>query len=67
MSYFHTRADLLRYMKMAHSTLKPDGLLFLDLFGGTDAIQKSTRPKKLSNGVTVRDGRAFLPFGGSLF
>lgn len=34
---FHKRAELLRYFRRSLAALAPDGILFLDLYGGADA------------------------------
>jgi len=44
---FETRAELRRYFEGARRGLKPDGLLFLDLFGGTEAYQATTEETRL--------------------
>lgn len=36
--YWHTRADLLTYLRHARTRLKPRGLLVCDLYGGSDAF-----------------------------
>jgi len=44
---FKTR-DLLRaYFKAAHSALNRDGLLILDLYGGTEAIEAKLEPREI--------------------
>lgn len=42
---FQRRAELLRYLRAARQALRPGGLLFLDAYGGTEAIcpEKETR------------------------
>ncbi|UCE88471.1 MAG: class I SAM-dependent methyltransferase [Pseudomonadota bacterium] len=43
---FKTRDELRSYFELAHAGLNPDGLLMLDLFGGTecnDALEEETR------------------------
>jgi hypothetical protein len=36
---FRTRKEMLRYLQQARATLVPDGMLFLDAYGGTEAQQ----------------------------
>lgn len=43
---FGTRPELLDYFRAAHSALQPDGMLFLDAFGGTESectLKETTR------------------------
>ena len=45
---FHRRAELLRYLRAARRALRPDGLLFLDLYGGTEAICPETETRRIA-------------------
>jgi hypothetical protein len=40
--YWHSRRDLLTYLRAARSRLRPKGLLACDVYGGSDAMTPST-------------------------
>jgi hypothetical protein len=43
---FGTRAEMLAYFRAAHASLRPNGMLFLDAFGGTESecsLKEATR------------------------
>jgi SAM-dependent methyltransferase len=60
---FKTWPELLRYMRSAHRALKPDGVLVLDAFGGSDAQVVLEEKKRIAgHGFTyVWDQAAFNP------
>lgn len=52
---FKTR-DLLRtYFRQAHNALNKDGLFFMDIYGGTEAVGTKLEPRKVA-GHTAADG-----------
>lgn len=62
-SIFLTRPELLRYLRAARATLKSDGLLFLDVYGGPEA-QQALRVRRRCRGFTyVWEQRTFDPIG----
>ncbi len=49
---FTERAALLDYFRTARRGLKPDGMLVLDLFGGTESMMESEESRKIDASVT---------------
>jgi cyclopropane fatty-acyl-phospholipid synthase-like methyltransferase len=45
--FFQERATMLRYFKKVHESLVDDGLLFLDVFGGSECYQTQKEKRKL--------------------
>ena len=45
--FFQERATLLHYFKQCHKGLKEDGLLFLDVFGGSECYQTQKEKRKV--------------------
>jgi cyclopropane fatty-acyl-phospholipid synthase-like methyltransferase len=45
--FFQERAIMLRYFKKVHESLVDDGLLFLDVFGGSECYQTQKEKRKL--------------------
>jgi SAM-dependent methyltransferase len=58
---FKDRAVFKRYLKRAHQGLKRDGLLFLELFGGTEAIQVIEEERPYDKFTYVWDQHSFNP------
>ena len=46
---FLTRAELTRYFKFCRASLKPDGLMIVDLFGGTEAEDAVVDRKRIKH------------------
>jgi hypothetical protein len=58
---FKTRPELLAYFRKAHSTLRREGMLALDVYGGWEAL-KSQRERRRNRGFTyVWDQHDFDP------
>jgi len=53
--YWHTRADLVAYLRHARSRLNPDGIFVCDLYGGPDAMI----PKVTTRKMYEKDGTPF--------
>lgn len=53
--YWHTRGDLVRYLKHVRSRLNRGGVFVADLYGGPQALKTGKRTKT----VTLPDGREF--------
>ena len=62
-SVFRTRPDLLRYLRAARATLKSEGLLFLDVYGGPDAQQEKTIRRRCAGFTYVWEQKSFDPIG----
>lgn len=62
-SIFLTRPALLRYLRAARATLRSDGLLFLDVYGGPEAQQPSRVRRRCTGFTYVWEQRAFDPIG----
>lgn len=58
---FKKRDDLRAYFAHARRCIKPDGLLFLDAFGGLEAMQKAKDTRVVSE-ATDPFGREIAPF-----
>lgn len=58
---FKERPVFKRYLKRAHQGLKQNGLLFLELFGGTEAIQVIEEERPLGKFTYVWDQHSFNP------
>lgn len=60
--FFMTRPELLRYFKAAHRNLGKDGLLFLDLLGGSEVIEEEREEEKKFQGFNyIWEQRRFNP------
>lgn len=51
--YWHTRGDLIAYLRHARSRLNPRGVLVADLYGGSDAFRTGSKVVKLRHGGRV--------------
>lgn len=59
---FRERAQLLRYLERAHSTLNPEGVLLLDIYGGADAQRTSRESREVDDDVDyIWDQHRFDP------
>lgn len=58
---FKERAELLRYFKSVRSGLKPDGMFFLDTFGGATSEQVNLEPRNLRRFTYVWEQERFDP------
>lgn len=59
--YFKTREGLREYFEVAKSHLKPDGLFFLDLFGGWESQQELEEERKMKGFRYVWEQASFNP------
>lgn len=60
---FQTRPELLRYLRAARATLKRDGMLFLDVYGGPEAQKVMTVRRRHGGFTYVWEQRTFDPIG----
>ena len=58
-----SREELLRYFRAARASLHPDGLLFLDAYGGPEAQQQQSVRRRCGDFVYVWEQRSFDPIG----
>jgi hypothetical protein len=59
---FKTRDELRHYFEKARASLRDEGLLFLDAYGGGDSMNTSQEDRKIEGGFTyVWDQHAFDP------
>ena len=58
---FHARRDLLAYFRAVHRSLRPGGLFFLTVFGGSEALGALTERKRVAGSQSV-DGERVPPF-----
>jgi hypothetical protein len=58
---FRTRAELLHYFRQARATLNPDGMLFLDAYGGPESIQSQTEDRDCEGFTYVWEQYSFDP------
>lgn len=63
---FKTRDELRAYFRAARSGLKPDGILFLDAFGGHEAFEEMKEKTKYDNFTYVWDQAAYYPITGDM-
>ena len=57
------RAELLRYLRGARASLKSDGLLFLDCYGGPEAQEVTSIRRRCEGFTYVWEQRGFDPIG----
>lgn len=60
---FRERRQLLRYFRAARATLKSDGMLFLDAYGGPEAQQPLVVRRRYGGFTYVWEQRSFDPIG----
>jgi cyclopropane fatty-acyl-phospholipid synthase-like methyltransferase len=58
---FLTREELLRYFRAAHATLRSDGMLFLDAYGGPEAQQALSVRRRYRGFTYVWEQKSFDP------
>ena len=58
---FQSRPELLRYIRAAHASLKSDGMLFLDAYGGPEAQQPLVVRRRCGDFTYVWEQRSFDP------
>lgn len=59
--YFKERATMRRYFESVKEALAPDGLFFIDLFGGWEAVQVLSEERKCKGFRYVWDQASFNP------
>jgi len=60
--FFMTRPELLRYFKAAYSNLGKDGLLFIDVLGGSEVLEEDREEEKKFQGFNyIWEQRRFNP------
>ncbi len=60
----HQRRDLLKYLAQARRTLRSDGVLVCDLYGGSDSFARSTTRKTVGIGSVTRVKYSWVQDGG---
>jgi SAM-dependent methyltransferase len=63
---FDTRAELRRYFETVYANLKPDGVFFLDAFGGFDAFRELKEKMKIDNFTYIWDQAKYAPVTGKM-
>ncbi len=63
---FRTRPELLRYFETARATLKHEGLLLLDAYGGADSQRTGEEPRPVGGFTYVWDQYTFDPITHSV-
>ncbi len=58
---FKEREVLKQYFRVAHKSLKPEGMLFLDAYGGSEAQDPQKEPRKNKGFTYVWDQYSFNP------
>lgn len=61
---FHTRAELKRYFESVRDSLKPDGVFFMDFYGGSEAMLEVEEDRKLRGFTYVWEQDEFNPITG---
>ena len=63
---FDTRAELRRYFEAVYENLKPDGMFFLDAFGGYDAFRALKEKMKFEDFTYIWDQARYSPVTGRM-
>ena len=63
---FKTRAEMREYFTRVHAALNPDGLFFLDAFGGADAFEVQKEKTKHDGFTYVWDQAEYEPVTGRI-
>ncbi len=63
---FKTRDEMRAYFRAACRGLKPDGILFLDAFGGHEAFEEMKEKTKYDNFTYVWDQASYHPISGDM-
>ena len=63
---FKTRDELREYFRAARRGLKPDGIFFLDAFGGHEAFEEMKEKTKYDNFTYVWDQARYYPITGEM-
>ena len=58
---FRTRPEMLEYFRKARASLRPDGLLFLDAYGGPESQEAKTEKRKHGGITYIWEQRSFDP------
>lgn len=61
---FRERRTMLRYFRRVHSALAPDGILFLDAFGGYEALREMRESTRHKNFTYIWDQANYDPITG---
>jgi SAM-dependent methyltransferase len=61
-----TRAELRRYFENVYSSLVPDGVFFLDAFGGYDAFRELKEKTKIDDFTYIWDQARYSPVTGKM-
>ncbi len=62
---FKTREDLRGYFSVVRRTLAPDGVFFLDIYGGYEAMKVTEERRRIAGGFTyIWDQHAYNPVNG---
>ncbi len=63
---FTTRAEMLAYFKAVRRSLRPDGIFFMDHYGGSDALKEMTETRRWSRFTYIWDQAEFNPITGRM-
>ena len=63
---FKTRPQMIEYFRKIYDTLKPDGVFFLDAFGGYEAFEESKEKTKYDDFTYVWDQAHYYPVTGEM-
>jgi SAM-dependent methyltransferase len=58
---FEERATMVRYMRRCYEALKDDGVLFMDMFGGSEAFEETREKTKYDGFTYIWDQAEFHP------
>jgi SAM-dependent methyltransferase len=64
--YFKTRDDMRTYFSRVHAALNPDGIFFLDAFGGPDASDLQKEKTKIEGFTYIWEQAEFEPVTGRI-
>ncbi len=63
---FADRKSLLEYFQTVYTALEPDGIFFLDAFGGSEALSEVQEPSEMDGFTYIWDQASFSPVTGTM-
>lgn len=63
---FQERSELLRYFRVVHDNLNPDGIFFLDAYGGSGAFTEVQEPTEMDGFTYIWDQASYSPVTGQM-
>jgi hypothetical protein len=63
---FPTRSEMLGYFETVYNNLNPDGIFFLDAFGGSNAFMEVSEPTEIDGFTYIWEQSAYSPVTGRM-